>query len=106
MATVKLPQAGTSVDEQARVLLTARNTSDRPQPIRFWPVGFGTALSLDMEAIRAAEWDGTLDPGEERGATLTVRPTEDAADHSFPVGLAIINPESNTLSLADLRIKK
>jgi hypothetical protein len=103
-ASVEVPSERIKVGRSVKVRLTAMNASDRPQPFRFWPVGFVSALGVTLKDIRAAEWQGTLAPGAEHSTTLTLRPGTNAADVRFPIGLVVFNSTGNTLSLVDIRV--
>ncbi len=103
-AAVALQKESIHPGQQTIVTLLATNTSDAPQRIRFWPVGFVSGLGIALGDIRAEEWQGTLPPAGEHKVDFVVRPTPDAADRAFPVGLAVIADAGNSLALADLRI--
>jgi hypothetical protein len=94
-----------NVGRSVKIRLTAINASDRPQRVRFWPVGFVSALGVTLKDIRAAEWQGTLSPGAEHSTTLTLRFGENAADVRFPLGLAVLNSIGNTLSVVDIGVE-
>ena len=105
-ASVELPTETTDVGRSVEVRLTATNATDHPQPIRFWPVGFVSTLGVTLKDVRAAEWKGTLAPGAKHSTTLTLHPAANAADRRFPLGLAAINPEGNSLSLTDFCLER
>jgi len=104
-ASVQLPLEEINVGRSVKIRLTAMNASDRPQRVRFWPVGFVSALGVTLKDIRAAEWQGTLAPGAEHSTTLTLRPGTNAADVRFPIGLAVLNSAANALALEDIRVE-
>jgi len=96
--------ARVEIIDQATVRLTATNTSDQPQAIRFWPVGFVTALGLTIDDVRALDWQGTLAPGAQHAATIRIRPTPAASKRSMPHGLAIINAQGNSVTMRELAV--
>ena len=103
-ASVELPSPPVRIGQEALVRLAATNASDEPQTIRFWPVGFVTALGVTLEEIRAHEWEGVLPVGGVRSATLRIRPSAEAEKHSLPVGLTVINGKGNSLALEVLPV--
>ena len=101
-ARVEIVAAGVDAAGQTDVRLVATNASDQPQAIRFWPVGFVTALGMSTDDVRAYDWQGTLAPGAQHTVTIRVRPTPAAAKHTMPLGLAIINAQGNAVAMRDL----
>jgi len=99
-ASVEVSRQPVRGGQEALVRLTATNTTDEPQTIRFWPVGFVTALGVTLGEIRAQEWEGVLPAGGARSATLRIRPFAETAKRSLPVGLAVIGSVRNSLALA------
>ena len=104
-ASVELPKQPVRVDQETTIRLTATNASDRPQVVRFWPVGFVTDLGVTLDQNRDVEWRGTILPGETHVAAVRVRPSAASAGRSLPVGLAIVNAQSNSLALAEMSIQ-
>jgi len=88
-------------EPQPRTLrMVARNTSDQPQAIRFWPVGLVGALGFG-EAT--GDWQGSLAPGEAHELTVSLRPTEKAKG-SYPVGLAVVASGGNQVVLTNVAV--
>jgi len=104
-AEVEVPAQPLRVGQDADIHLTATNTSAKPQAVRFWPVGFVTSLGVVLESVRAHEWAGTLPPGGKRTTAFRIRPTARAAKRSFPLGLAIMCQDGNTLALTDITVQ-
>jgi len=104
-AKVEAPAQPLRVGQNSDVLLTARNTSAKPQTVRFWPVGFVTSLGATLEGVRAHEWAGTLPPGGKHATAFRIRPTAQAAKRSFPLGLAIVCQDGNTLAFDDITVQ-
>jgi hypothetical protein len=88
--------------EQVLVTLRAKNQSNQPQHILFWPVGFVKGLGCDLEGIRNHEWAGVLQPGQTHEATIPVIPARDTGERSFPLGLGVVCAGGNTLELIEL----
>jgi hypothetical protein len=90
--------------QAAEVTLTARNTSAKPQKVRFWPVGFVTNLGFTLDKVRGLDWQGTLTPGEEHRVAVTVTPTAQAKG-SYPVGVAVIGDEGNAVGMGEVSVQ-
>jgi hypothetical protein len=100
-----VPESGVKRGEVAAIELTARNISDRPQHIRFWPVGFVPALGYCLlEDIRRYDWDGLLQPGEVRRQTIYVKASENSFGN-YAVGIAVICDGGNSLSMAEVKVR-
>lgn len=104
-ASVEIPDEQLIPGREIRVKLTAKNTSDRPQTIRFWPVGFVDSLGFDsLEQVRRHDWQGVLNPGQVHETVVTVVPHEKAYGR-YPAGLVVINESGNSAALRDLWIQ-
>lgn len=104
VARIDAPRGPVSKGQTVFVRLEAENTSNTKQNIRFWPVGFVRALGGTFSSVRAKDWRGVLMPGEKHIAQLMIRPSPGAYGR-YPIGLAVITPNGNSLALRDLRIR-
>ncbi len=90
--------------EIVEIKLVAVNRSDQPQTVTFWPIGFVPATGHDtLEVIREFDWEGVLEPGQRHSVKITIRPSRQAFGN-YPVGLAVLTENGNSLSLQDLKI--
>ena len=117
LATGKLTREGGPVQAQVdaptepvwpgrtvRVRLVARNRTGRPQRVRFWPVGFVTDLGWSAEVVRSHEWTGVLPGHGARSAAMDFAFPVAAAGGRFPVGLAVMCSEGNSLALCTIHV--
>ncbi len=85
------------------VVLKATNRTARSLSVKLWPVGFSTALEPQNDGPRSQDWAGVLQPNESRMIEMKVKPTAEAKG-AYPLGLAVICDEGNSLKLVDVMV--
>ncbi len=104
-AKVILPKDPVKKGKTTRITLTAQNTSKMQQRIRFWPVGLIDDLGYHtFREIRKYDKTLTLEPGASHTEHVGIT-VQKSASGKYPVGLAVINDQANSLALEELPIR-